>query len=815
MGNTASSEAPRKATQKLYKPRAESHGALPRPQNLTGASASSSTRISESYLAASLPFSSRDSQCIASGGDATPEPYLERLYEPSRRLSRRESDYMRSPVLPESPITNTRSHSLYANSTASNQIRRASSVMHSDAERPLARTQSWHGNRMERGRSMQSELLQFYASQQLPRTSSEFLQELQAAAMNSQTDMRQSRRSSSVVGASLARTTSDLSFYAPVRRRSVIQTPGVATRPRRDDMPSIPDRSSSRKSQLVFGDDPYTFKPSAKAPKHISMPSMPIGFGPLERAVTPCESDYKQLGGMKFGSLKIMNASPPLSPQDKIKQQQLESSAELSSGVVPDDSGIELNMARRKHRHTAIGSTAESPSLAFVSSFNLSEKNSRPSIQKVKPLDDLMPSPLSKAPSPPLLGYLDIEECEGASSKSTEGVRRSNSGFDSTTSSESSHRTSSKTDSGYSSNASERSFLGSKNIDDRSYFRQLQTRRRTLEQSTMTPIITADGIKKHGKLYRPFARLERNSATPNDTTKGAIDTGSAFTKPRTKRHEKHHYLASSSCLTSHKMDASSATLNTIMSVDNLVSSDSAPASHDIPVADAGIDGTKSLKKRRSLRKVAEAATSRMPSLSLSRRRSAAGNMTSSSKADAGKRKRAISLVSGNVSAVANNNGPYSTNSVPATHSQPPTLPNRESKGSSLKDRASAPELRVAIPDSASLNRGAVDRSSYPTIGTPSPRTPRFRGVMDSGVPPPIPPQFRAPNFGALPSNSAGWPLAQSQASWDGTQLQRENAQAGQPVWRNPAGHRVLRSPNSPRHDQPTHTNPPTYRGVYI
>lgn len=138
MGNTPSSEAPRKPTQKLSKPRAASHGAMPRPQNPTGAAASSSTRISESYLAASMPFSSRDSQC---GSDAAREPYIERLYEPSRRLSRRESDYMRSPVLPESPVTDTRSHSLYANSTASSQIRRTSSVMHSNAERPLTRTQ--------------------------------------------------------------------------------------------------------------------------------------------------------------------------------------------------------------------------------------------------------------------------------------------------------------------------------------------------------------------------------------------------------------------------------------------------------------------------------------------------------------------------------------------------------------------------------------------------------------------------------------------------------------------------------------------------
>ncbi|KAH6604144.1 hypothetical protein Trco_007590 [Trichoderma cornu-damae] len=755
-----------------------------------------------------------DSQCVAGGGGAAPEPYLERLYEPSRRLSRRESDYMRSPILPlpESPMAHARSHSVRANSTASNQMRRTSSVMRRDAERPLTRTQ----------RSTQSELLQFYASQQLPRTSSEFLQELQAAATNSQFDARQSRRASSVAGASLARTTSDLSLYAPVRRRSVIQTPGVATRPRREERPSIPDRSSSRKSQPVFGDDPYTFKPGSGAPKHLSMPPMPIGFGPLERAVTPCESDYKQLGGIKFGSLKIMNASPPSSPRDNAKQRRVESSAvPSSSDVAPGDSGIELSMARLKHRHTVIGSVAESRASASVSGFRSSEGACpKPPNRITRTTDDLKPSPLLKAASP-LLGYPDVGESEGASSGGRGGVRRSNSGFGSTTSSESSQRTSSKTDSGYSSNASERSFLSSRNVDDSSYVRQRQPRRRTLEQPTPAPMITADGIKKHRKLYKPFVRLERDGAAAKDTTKEAVDdsSSSGLAKPRAKRHEKHRYVASSSCLPSHKVDASSATLNTIMSADNLVpSDDNAPSSHSAPELEAGKDGSKSLKKRRSLRKMAEAATSRMPSLSLSRRRSAAaGEATPSSKADTQKRRRAISLVNGNASAAANSSGPYSHAMLPAISSPP----NQEVKGSSsLKDRASAPELRVAIPDHTALGRGAANRSSYSTLGTPSPRTPRFRGVMDPGVPPPIPPQFRTPSFGALPalavpSNSPSWPLVQPTSSWDGAQLRREDAEMEQAIQPSPAGRGVLESPISPRHRQPTRGNPPTYRGVRI
>ncbi|KAK1238605.1 hypothetical protein MKX07_004181, partial [Trichoderma sp. CBMAI-0711] len=757
MGNTPSTEAPRKATQKLSKPRAASHGAVPRPRNLTGAAASSSTRISESYLAASIPFSSRNSQCVTGGGNAAPEPYVERLYEPSRRLSRRESEYMRSPVLPESPITDSRSHSFHATSAASTR-RHRSSVIQDDAERPLARTQSWHGNRMERGRSMQAELVQLYASQQLPRTSSEFLQELQVAAMNSQMVMRSSpspspsqaqfrnRRASSVAtSSSIGRTTSDLSIYAPTRRRSVIQTPGVATRPRRDDMLSVPDRSTARNSQPVFADDhQYAFKPSSKAPKHLSMPLMNMAFAPLERAVTPCESEYKQLGGIKFGSLVITNGSPTSSPKDKVKQPQDE---QLPSGSMPDDAGLELNMARRKNRPIVIGSQ-ESRALASVTGFSLDGRASQRPIRTEKsPVEDLMPSPLTKVPSPLMACVVETEDVEAASGKNF-GVWRSNSGLSSTTSSASS-RTNSKTDSGYSSNVSERSFPSSCITDTSS---QGQSRRPTLEQQTMTPLINSiDSLKKSRQPYKPFVRLERDKAgaSYSEVAKEATAPGSVFTRPKVRRHGK-HLLASSSGLLLHRMDASTATLNTILSVDTLAPSDGATAGYGNAEIEVAVNDSKSLRKRRSLRKVAEAATSRMPSLSLSRRKSAAGDMsaTSSSRAEAEKRRRAMSLVDGGSSAPASSSN---LNVLP----QPPKISDQQAKGSSLKDRSSAPELRVAIPDNAQFNRNASNRSSS-IVGTPSPRTPRTRGIMDSGVPPPIPPQFRVPAFNAPPNKPADW-----------------------------------------------------------
>lgn len=669
---------------------------------------------------------------------------------------------------------------------------------------------------MERGRSMQTELIHLYGSQQLPRTSSEFLQELQVAAMNSQMAMRQSpspspsqgqmrdRRASSVAASSIARTTSDLSVYAPIRRRSVVQTPGVATRPRRDDMLAVPDRSTARKSQPVFADDQYAFRPNSKAPKHLSMPLMNMGFAPLERAVTPCESDYKQLGGIKFGSLVITNGSPTSSPQEKVKQPQPE---QLPSGALPDDSGLELNMARRKNRPIVVGSK-ESRALASVTSFTLDGKASqRPMQTEQSPLEDLMPSPLSKVPSRLMEYVVETEDNEAASGKGY-GVWRSNSGFSSTTSSASS-QTNSKTDSGYSSNVSERSFPGSSITDTSS---QGPSRRPTLDQPTMAPLINSiDSLKKNRQLYKPFMRLERDKggASSNEMANEVTAPGSVFTRPKVRRHEK-HLMASSSGLLLHRMDASTATLNTILSVDNLISSDNAAAGHGNAEIEVVVNDSKSLRKRRSLRKVAEAATSRMPSLSLSRRKSAAGDMsaTSSSKADAEKRRRAMSLVNGHSSVTASNGN---STSLP----QPPKILDQRAKGSSLKDRASAPELRVAIPDNAQFNRNVSNRSSS-VVGTPSPRTPRTRGIMDSGVPPPIPPQFRAPAFTAPSNKAADWPLAQPSRSWDGSQTQAHggHAQGAQNVRRSMHAS-ALDSPISPRHSRPARSKPPTYRGVQI
>ena len=122
-------------------------------------------------------------------------------------------------------------------------------------------------------------------------------------------------------GAPISRANSDLSLYVPVRRRSILQTPGVATR-----------RTSTREglthSQSVRYSHPQTPQISRQQSIEsfregiLSMP--PPGIDPqlLQRVVTPCEDEYQSIGAFKLGTLRITNgAASPMSPELERKGQ--------------------------------------------------------------------------------------------------------------------------------------------------------------------------------------------------------------------------------------------------------------------------------------------------------------------------------------------------------------------------------------------------------------------------------------------------------------------------------------------------------------
>ncbi|KAI0975788.1 hypothetical protein F4678DRAFT_282343 [Xylaria arbuscula] len=110
----------------------------------------------------------------------------------------------------------------------------------------------------------------------------------------------------------LPRTSSDVSLYTPMRRRSLM-TPGVATRP----VPKDRTVSSNLQAGPVSPATPSFSFSGSFDPVGVGFLSVPpSSFDPslIPRAHTPCEADYQQTGGFKHGTLRITNGSPVRTP---------------------------------------------------------------------------------------------------------------------------------------------------------------------------------------------------------------------------------------------------------------------------------------------------------------------------------------------------------------------------------------------------------------------------------------------------------------------------------------------------------------------
>lgn len=95
------------------------------------------------------------------------------------------------------------------------------------------------------------------------------------------------------------------------RRSSFGQTPGAATRLLSPE-PQFPTRASFRKSLPPASNGIDHVHPRAMMSRRQSMPVYSRTTEERIRAATPSEGEYRQLGGMKFGSLRITNdASAP------------------------------------------------------------------------------------------------------------------------------------------------------------------------------------------------------------------------------------------------------------------------------------------------------------------------------------------------------------------------------------------------------------------------------------------------------------------------------------------------------------------------
>ena len=286
--------------------------------------------------------------------------------------------------------------------------------------------------------------------------------------------------------APFGRSQSEVSLFAPSRRRSAVLTPGVATRSGQSDVP-LSTKSSFRKSvpppQKEHGRD----LDESLAHRRLSMP--PQSFVPTspERVATPSEDEYQQIGGIKFGSLRITNATPTPTLRSELAPKMTAPGSSLGIAENSGPSGPEepaaygLATSTTDIKQPKPLSGAVSPVVAIFSDASTNGVDSSTSCSPFSypsggwKSDGVSPFSSMSQPSaqsaPEILGVNqkpDVKLPEstttsGDKRKSAVGVARSDSGFGSSSSSEGpSLEPVSKADSGYGSSLSLRSLFGSK-----------------------------------------------------------------------------------------------------------------------------------------------------------------------------------------------------------------------------------------------------------------------------------------------------------------------------------------------------------------
>lgn len=275
-------------------------------------------------------------------------------------------------------------------------------------------------------------------------------------------------------GAPITRESSDVSLYAPVRRRSLVQTPGVATR-------SSPVRDSGVLPQLNLQvDDPPPFGVSRQQSFEsyesgfISIPPRVQDRDAVPRVVTPCEEPYQSIGAFKLGTLRITNPSPsPVTAE--VDPSRDDEGAALDStirenGYFSGAQGHEANVNAAEPAPTNVQSPE--PSTKQTVSHTVSPGQSqpaRPALQTTPQVTTLEDKPFDDEPQPEYCSVevLDVRLDPNAKPPHSQVERekgntitRSDSGIGSTTSPspKSAHQSLSKADSGYSSTVSLRSF---------------------------------------------------------------------------------------------------------------------------------------------------------------------------------------------------------------------------------------------------------------------------------------------------------------------------------------------------------------------
>ncbi|KAI1109671.1 hypothetical protein F5Y14DRAFT_394086 [Nemania sp. NC0429] len=134
--------------------------------------------------------------------------------------------------------------------------------------------------------------------------------ELQVAPSRRQSYTTSYRPDHSDAAALLPRASSDASLYTPMRRRSLM-TPGVATRPAPADLILPPDIQTGHDTPPTAS---HSYSPEPTRAGFLSIPYSPFDSGLIPRVHTPCETEYKQTGAFRYGTLRITNGSPARTP---------------------------------------------------------------------------------------------------------------------------------------------------------------------------------------------------------------------------------------------------------------------------------------------------------------------------------------------------------------------------------------------------------------------------------------------------------------------------------------------------------------------
>lgn len=389
--------------------------------------------------------------------------------------------------------------------------------------------------------------------------------------------------------APISRSNSDMSLHPPMRRRSMIQTPGVATRTR-------PSPSSSQSAQSSFRHSHPPTPTMSRQPslesndgRFLSLPPLPSSHnevGSLYRVLTPQDTDYSTTGAFKLGTLRITNGSPDLTPNVARALEAVDEQG-ASNGIQgdyfskePSSGSANVNLTSLSHSSSQAGGHqnpsvivsqpvpgSSSPKLSISVPYQgLSHRypsELKPSLDEVSPRSSGSPTLKTQSRQAAVDDHLfdDDDALEisvqevldvriDANAKSpprsapepiklgTQGVQRTDSGFVSNSRSESSKSYSSlaKADSGYSSNVSLRSLRAGRKATAAE-----REPRTSVDSASASPRVQNKGLLTTSNEPTSATAQPENGPTPppkddaSPTKQAHGDTPSTTTEPTPSR----------------------------------------------------------------------------------------------------------------------------------------------------------------------------------------------------------------------------------------------------------------------------------------